>query len=141
MTPEEKRRLARTNDIGLEASAIRLRAARKVAGKEQREIAREAGLRGQTPLSNAENGETYPSRQVLATYWQSYRIDFNFMINGDYAQLPADVQDAIFPALEAATREWARREDSGRRRNAEGGRQDETSSTKANTSLTGTPKG
>ena len=63
-------------------------------------------------LSNAENGLTYPSREILSTFWRSYRIDFNFMINGDFATLPADVQERLFPALEAATNEWGRKEGS-----------------------------
>lgn len=113
MNFDEKQRLARQNDTGLAASAIRLRAARKVVGKGQIDMAKEYGVTNKV-LSNAENGLTYPSRDILSTLWRSYRIDFNFMINGDFAQLPADVQDRLFAALEVATSEWDRKEDSGR---------------------------
>lgn len=113
MTPTEKQQLARQNDIGLESSAIRLRAARIVAKRSQADMARECGV-SNTVLNNAERGLTYPNRAILQTLWRSYRVDFNFMINGDYAQLPADVQDALFPALAAATSEWDQKEDSNR---------------------------
>jgi transcriptional regulator with XRE-family HTH domain len=113
MTPETKQRLARQNDTGLAASAIRLRAARKLAGKDQREMAAECNVKN-TVLSNAENGQTYPSREILSAYWRGYRIDFNFLINGDFAQLPLDLQERLFPALEDATNEWDRKENSGR---------------------------
>lgn len=115
MTPEEKQRLARQNDTGLEASAIRLRAARKIAGRGQSEMAAECGV-SNTVLSNAENGLTYPGREILSTYWRGYRLDFNFLINGDFAQLPMDVQDSLFSALLVATNEWDQKESSGRGR-------------------------
>jgi transcriptional regulator with XRE-family HTH domain len=113
MTPEQKQRLARQNDTGLVASAIRLRAARKIAGRDQRDMAVECDV-SNTVLSNAENGLTYPGREILSAYWRGYRIDFNFLINGDFAQLPLDLQERLFPALEAATSEWDRKEGSGR---------------------------
>lgn len=113
MTPIEKQQLARQNDTGLVASAIRLRAARGVAGRGQTAMARECGV-SNTVLNNAERGLTYPNRAILQTFWRGYRIDFNFMINGDYAQLAPDVQEALFVALADAASEWDQREGSDR---------------------------
>lgn len=105
----EKQKLAHTDDTGLAACAIRLRAARKVVGLSSKEMARACGV-SRTVYSNAESGATYPNRAVMKHLYRAHRIDFNFMINGDFAQLPGDVQDAIFPALELAQCEWDRKE-------------------------------
>lgn len=113
MTLDEKENLARIGDMGLAAVAIRLRAARKVAGLRQQELAVAAGQKKQS-LNNAEGGLTYPSREIMKVLYRAYRIDFNFILNGDFAQLPGDVQNALFPALEVATSEWDQKEDSGR---------------------------
>lgn len=110
---EQKERLARVNDMGLEAAAIRLRAARKSISMAQQDLARAAGI-GKTTLNNAEAGLTYVGREVLSYLWRAHRIDFNFLMNGNFAQLPGDVQTALFPALEAATSEWDQREGSSR---------------------------
>lgn len=106
---EEKERLAHKNDTGLAACAIRLRAARSVAGLGSKDMAAECGV-SKTVYSNAENGETYPNRDVMKHFYRAYRIDFNFLINGDFAQLPGDVQTRLFPALAAANDEWDRKE-------------------------------
>jgi len=112
---EEKERLARVNDMGLEACAIRLRAARKVSGRNQKDLASAAGV-SKTVLNNAEAALTYPSRDVLKYLYRSHRIDFNFMMNGNFSQLPGDVQDTIFPALEAAESDWGQRASSNQTR-------------------------
>lgn len=109
----DKERLTRRNDTGLEACAIRLRAARELTGKQAQALAKECGV-SKTVYSNAETGVTYPNRDVMKHLFRAYRIDFNFMMNGDFAQLPGDVQDAIFPALEAAHDEWDRKQRSSR---------------------------
>ncbi len=115
MNIEEKERLARVRDMGLEASAIRILAARTMTGLSQKAVAEAVGT-SNTVISNAENGETYPSRDLMRYYYRAHRLDFNFLINGDFSQLPGDVQAAIFPALEAATSEWDRKERSDRAR-------------------------
>lgn len=113
MDLESKTRLARLNDMGLEATAIRLRAAFLATGLgQQKELASAAGI-SKTVLSNAMAGSTYPNRDVMKYLYRAHRIDFNFVLNGDFAQLPGDVQDRIFPALETATSEWDQREGSG----------------------------
>lgn len=113
MDIEEKARLARVNDMGLAATAIRLRAAFMVTGlPQQGELAREAGI-SKTVLSNAMAGATYPNRDLMKYLYRAHRIDFNFLMNGDFSQLPGDVQDRLFVALQSANSEWDRREGSG----------------------------
>ncbi|WP_299359107.1 helix-turn-helix transcriptional regulator [uncultured Paracoccus sp.] len=97
------------NDIGLAACAIRLRAAFMLTGLEKhQDLAGAAGI-SHTVLSNAMNGATYPNREVMQYLHRAHRIDFNFLMNGDFAQLPGDVQARLFPALEAAAGEWERK--------------------------------
>lgn len=105
---DARAKLARLNDMGLEACAIRLRAALKVAGIQAKQLAAETGA-SKTVISNAMNGLNHPSRDVMKYFYRAHRIDFNFLMNGDFAQLPGDVQTAIFAALEAATSEWDQR--------------------------------
>lgn len=112
MDVDMKAKLARLNDMGLEACAIRLRAALIVTKLQAKQLAA-ASSTSKTALSNAMNGLTYPNRDVMKYLYRQHRIDFNFLMNGDFAQLPGDVQDALFPALEAAANEWGRREGSG----------------------------
>lgn len=107
----EKQRLSWHGDTGLAACAVRLRAARGVTGKQAQELARECGV-SKTVYSNAESGLNYPNRDVMKHLFRAYRIDFNFMINGDFVQLPGDVQDALFAALVDANSEWDRRSSS-----------------------------
>lgn len=113
MDIEEKERLARLNDMGLEALAIRLRAARLTTGLSQKDLAEKAGV-SNTVLNNAEQGVTAPNTLVMRYLYRAHRIDFNFLLNGNFSQLPADVQDRLFVQLEVATSEWDRRERSDR---------------------------
>lgn len=102
--------------MGLAATAIRLRAAFLVSGLDQHlDLARAAGI-SKTVLSNAMAGSTYPNRDLMKYLYRAHRIDFNFLMNGDFAQLPGDVQDRLFPALEVANSEWDQRESSDRSR-------------------------
>ncbi|AYF01292.1 hypothetical protein PY32053_01665 [Paracoccus yeei] len=115
MDLETKTRLAHVNDMGAAATAIRLRAAFAVTGlAQQQDLARAAGI-SKTVLSNAMAGTTFPNRELLKYLFRAHRIDFQFMMNGDFAQLPGDVQERLFPALEAANSEWDRKEGSDRR--------------------------
>lgn len=114
MNLDQKTALAHVNDMGLAATAVRLRAAFIVTGlNRHQDLASAAGI-SKTVLSNAMAGSTYPNRDVLKYLYRAHRIDFNFMMNGDFAQLPGDVQDRIFAALERANSEWDQREDSSR---------------------------
>lgn len=106
--------LAYQDDMGLEACAVRLRAAHHLTEiSKHKDFADAAGI-SKTVLSNAMNGYTYPNREVLSYLYRAHRIDFNFMMLGLFAQLPGDVQAKIFPALELAKREWDQKENSDR---------------------------
>lgn len=114
MDIDTKTQLAHVNDMGLAATAIRLRAAFTVTGLPQHlDLARAAGI-SKTVLSNAMAGTTYPNRALLKYLHRAHRIDFTFMMNGDFSQLPGDVQDRLFSALEVANSEWDQREDLSR---------------------------
>ncbi|TMV84502.1 helix-turn-helix transcriptional regulator [Thioclava sp. BHET1] len=112
MVLAEKERLARIADTSQEATAIRLRAARIVTGMSQKDFAAAAGT-GKTNLNNVELGRQYPNISVMRYLYRAHRIDFNFILHGDFAQLPSDLQANLFLALEEATSEWDRRERSG----------------------------
>ncbi len=115
MQLDQKIALAMTGDDSKKAQAIRLRAARMLAGLGQEELARQVGV-GKSAISNMELAVSYPSLPVMRYFYRGHRVDFNFFMNGDFAQLPGDVQEQIFPQLETAHSEWDRREGSGRAR-------------------------
>lgn len=95
---ETKKRLARTGDAEKAAAAIRLRAARTAIQYSQEQLGHAGGVK-KAAISNAENGSVFPNRSVLLFLNREHRIDFNFMMNGDFVQLPGDVQDQLFAAL------------------------------------------
>lgn len=99
MTFEEKEKLARTRDAGLEAAAVRLQAARRVTGMTQGDLGQFGGVK-KAAIANAEKARAYPGRSLLVYLHRQHRIDFNFMIAGEFAQLPQDVQDQLFVALQ-----------------------------------------
>jgi len=96
---EEKQRLARTGDMGDQAIKIRLIAARRAAGLSQKDMAHAAGITQTTYNSQEVKGR--PSLKAVRFLYQNHRIDFNFVYHGDFAQLPGDVQAALFSALAA----------------------------------------
>jgi transcriptional regulator with XRE-family HTH domain len=95
---EEKKRLARTGDAEKPAAAIRLRAARAAIQFSQEQLGKAGGVK-KAAISNAESGSVFPNRTVMQFLNREHRIDFNFLINGDFVQLPGDVQDRLFFAL------------------------------------------
>ncbi|WP_239494573.1 helix-turn-helix domain-containing protein [Roseovarius amoyensis] len=103
MTYEEKAALARTGDYSKEAVAVRLRAARNAAGLSQAELGK-AARNSKAAISNAEQALSYPGRPVLIYLYREHRIDLNFIVCGDFVQLPGDVQDRLFAALSGAIR-------------------------------------
>jgi DNA-binding XRE family transcriptional regulator len=111
MNIDEKTRLALQADMSLKACSIRLHAARLVTGMMQQEFAQAAGVK-KTTYANMETGRSFPSREVMRYLYRAHRIDFNFILHGDFAQLPADVQQGLFDALPGAAYEWDRRENS-----------------------------
>lgn len=104
----EKERLAGTGRMDATASAARVRASRQVAGMNQGQLARILGITKST-VSGVENGASFPSREMMAFFMKEHRIDFNFLISGQFAQLPGDVQESLFPALSDAWTALARK--------------------------------
>lgn len=98
MTHDEKEALAQINIMSKEACAIRLSAARRTTGLIQTEFATAAGTQPQA-LNNMEKARQFPNRDVMAYLYRAHRIDFNFLMNGDFSQLPMDVQDRLFAEL------------------------------------------
>jgi ribosome-binding protein aMBF1 (putative translation factor) len=105
-----KERLAHTGDMGKAASAIRLRGARHCVGLSQIDLAKQVAIK-KTTYNNMEQALAFPSRDVMRWFYRLHRIDFNFLMNGDFAQLPSDVSDRLFAALAVANNEWDRRQD------------------------------
>lgn len=102
----EKEGLSFTGDMGIKASAIRLIAARYVAGFEkQKEFAKAAGV-SPTSYNGMEKAVQFPNRKVLEYLFKAHRIDFNFMMSGSFSQLPGDIQERLFAALIRANNEW-----------------------------------
>lgn len=112
MDMDTKDRLARRGSMDVASCAIRLRAARYVAKLESQDFAKEVVVT-KAAVSNAEAALSFPSRDMMRYLYRAHRVDFNFLLNGDFVQLPGDVQDQLFPALERATREWDQKENSG----------------------------
>jgi DNA-binding XRE family transcriptional regulator len=112
MDIQQKIESALQSDMSLRACAIRLHAARLVTDMQQQAFAEAAGVK-KTTYNNMETGRSYPSREVMRYLFRGHRIDFNFILHGDFAQLPLDVQTELFANLPAASYEWDRRENSG----------------------------
>lgn len=100
MDIDRKEALARHRDTSNEAIATRLRAARSLAGGTQADFAREVGIAPTTYNSQEMKGR--PSLEILHHLYRNYRVDYNFILFGDFLQLPGDVQQALFLALHAA---------------------------------------
>ncbi len=98
MVVEDREKLFRLNDDSDEAVALRLRAAREVAGyKRQRDFAEALELNYKTYHAQESKGRPTPS--TVRFLHRNHRIDFNFVYNGDFLQLPGDVQQALETAL------------------------------------------
>lgn len=94
----EKERLARRHDDSPDACAIRLRVARLYTGLSQKDAAAEAGA-GHTAWNNAEKARNYPQLSMMRWLYRAHRIDFNFILAGEFTQLHPEVQQAIFDLL------------------------------------------
>lgn len=106
MDTNEKKRLALTGDPSERASGIRVRAGRKMTGLGQLEFGKQVGV-GKQAISNIERGDSFPSRELMFYLFEENRLDFNFLVYGDYNQLPSDVQDVLFDKLKDAHSELA----------------------------------
>lgn len=99
MTVEEKEKIALTRDMSKAATALRLRAARSVAKIDQQMKAADLCGVSLKSYNNMEMGVSYPHRDVMKYYYRSHKIDFNFILHGDFDQLPLSIQDQLFDAL------------------------------------------
>lgn len=99
MTHDELEQLFRRGDTSNEALRVRLIAARKVTGLEQKEIAEATGVSKQTYHSQESRGA--PSIKTGRYYYRAHRIDFNYLFYGDFDRLPHDVRDNLIECLAA----------------------------------------
>ncbi|WP_420013313.1 helix-turn-helix transcriptional regulator [Tateyamaria sp.] len=100
-----KERLAMTRDSESKAAAIRLKASRLYTGLSQDELGAMGGVK-KAAINNIEKGRSFPARPLMTYLFREHRIDFNFLIYGEFAQLPSDVQERLFPLLQAVHNEW-----------------------------------
>lgn len=90
--------MTRMGEASKEACAYRLAAAGAATGLSKTELCRRAGV-SLTSYLNTLAALSYPSRKVMLYLHREHRIDFNFILHGDFQQLPADVQERLFAAL------------------------------------------
>ncbi len=106
MDYETKTRLARWADSTESAISARLVAARLAAGYTvQKDFAQALGISKTT--YNSQEIQGHPSMDTIRFLYQNHRIDFNFILYGDFSQLPGDVQAALFSALSGSARSGA----------------------------------
>lgn len=105
----EIERLTRLGDMSKDACSIRLLAARLTTGLSQLEASEFAGI-ANNALNNMEKGRQFPNREIMRYYHRAHRIDFNFILHGDFAQLPQDTQAALVEKLAAFDRFLRERE-------------------------------
>jgi transcriptional regulator with XRE-family HTH domain len=94
-----KDKLARLGESSKAATAARLRGAIRATGMAQAEFARRSGQNASS-LHASLSEITFPSRRTLQELYRTHRIDPTFILFGDYGQMPIDVQDRVFLALE-----------------------------------------
>lgn len=100
MQIEERERLFGLNDDSPHAIRRRLRAARLVAGfPRQKDFA--AALNINPKTYHAQESKGLPAVSTVRFLHRNHRIDFNYVFNGDFLQLPGDVQNALETALSA----------------------------------------
>jgi len=93
--------LFRLHDDSPEAISARMIAARTVAGyPKQKDFAVAIDENHKTYNTQEKRGS--PSIKSVRYLHRNHRIDFNYVFNGDFAQLPGDVKTALEKALLAA---------------------------------------
>lgn len=95
----DKIEMTRMGDASTEACAMRLSVARAATGLTKTQFCKEAGV-GLTSFLNAEAGRSYPSRAIMLYLHRNHRIDFNFILHGDFQQLPSDVQYVLLELIQ-----------------------------------------
>ncbi|HCP80323.1 MAG TPA: hypothetical protein DIT67_01570 [Octadecabacter sp.] len=103
MNSDKKEMLARTGDSSKEAIAARLKAARTMTRTSQGDLGKAVGVKN-AAISNMESARSFVTIDVMRHFHREHRIDFNFFIAGLYSQLPEDVQELLFDALDSADR-------------------------------------
>ena len=93
----EQERLARAGDVTPEAIHQRLVAVRKMTGMTSKQLAASAGIKYTTYISQEKAGA--PSVKLMTYYLKAFMVDYNFILGGDAARLPADVREAILEQL------------------------------------------
>ena len=102
MNITQKESLTRLGDMSKEACAQRLVSARLTSGLSQLEVSQQAGIANNS-LNNMERGRQFPNREIMRYFYRAHRIDFNFLMHGDFSQLPQDVQADLFSKLKGAS--------------------------------------
>lgn len=113
MKLNEKEALVRLGDMSKDACAARLIAARRTSKLSQLDVAEAAGIQNNS-LNNMEKGRQFPNREIMRYYFRAHRIDFNFLMHGDFAQLPHDVQQVLISNMPPVTSGRGRRPDLGK---------------------------
>lgn len=93
----ETERACRRGDTSAEAIHQRLVATRLMTGLSQKELAANAGIKYTTFRSQEQSGA--PSVQLMSYFLSAFSVDFNFILGGDHARLPADVLQEILKHL------------------------------------------
>ncbi|TDK51154.1 helix-turn-helix domain-containing protein [Antarcticimicrobium luteum] len=94
----EIERICRRGDTSPEAIHKRLVAARLMTGMSQKELAENAGIKYTTFRSQEQSGA--PSVRLMSYFLSAFQVDFNFILGGDPARLPADVLREIAKHLD-----------------------------------------
>ena len=102
MPAARREQVFRLDDFTDQAISARLKAARLVAGyAKQTDFAAALGIPYKTYHAQEKKG--HPAVSTVRFLHKNHRIDFNFVYNGEFAQLPVDVRDALEAALSDET--------------------------------------
>ena len=63
-----------------------------------KQLAASAGIKYTTFISQEKAGS--PSVKLMTFYLKAFMVDYNFILGGDPARLPADVREAILAELD-----------------------------------------
>tara|TARA_R100000789_G_scaffold1441_1_gene4583 strand:- start:178 stop:516 length:339 start_codon:yes stop_codon:yes gene_type:complete len=94
----KQEKLTRAGDTSPEAIHHRLVATRKMTGMTSKQLAASAGIKYTTFISQEKAGS--PSVKLMTFYLKAFMVDYNFILGGDPARLPADVREAILAELD-----------------------------------------
>ncbi|EBA05985.1 helix-turn-helix transcriptional regulator [Sagittula stellata] len=75
----------------------RLIAARLAVGMQQQEVAKAVGISKQTYHYQEQRGA--PSVKTGRYYYRAHGIDFNYLLNGDFQQLPGGISERLCEEL------------------------------------------